>query len=112
MSEAESRARLQSLRAEIERISELGAEAAGVVKLDQSKVGRLSRMDALQAQAVAQASAGRRAEMLRNIDAALKRLDAGDYGYCRRCEEPIAPRRLEVDPTALLCIRCATAAED
>ena len=108
MSEAESRARLQSLRAEIERISELGAEAAGVVKLDQSKVGRLSRMDALQAQAVA----GRRAEMLRNIDAALKRLDAGDYGYCRRCEEPIAPRRLEVDPTALLCIRCATAAED
>lgn len=81
------------------------------MKLDQSKVGRLSRMDALQSQAVAQASAARRAEMMRNVDAALARMDSGDYGDCARCDEPIDPRRLAADPTARHCIRCASELE-
>jgi len=49
--------------------------------------------------------------MLRNIEAALKRLDAGDYGFCRDCEEPINPKRLEFDPTALRCIDCESKRE-
>lgn len=88
------------------------AEAsAGVVELDQAKVGRLSRMDAMQAQAMAQASAGRREQMLRRIDAALIRIDNDDYGNCQECDEPINPKRLEFDPTVTLCITCASKAE-
>jgi DnaK suppressor protein len=78
------------------------------VELDQSKVGRLSRMDAMQAQAMAQASGQRREAMLRNIEAALKRIDDESYGLCLDCGEPINPKRLEFDPTALRCIDCAS----
>jgi DnaK suppressor protein len=44
---------------------------------------------------------------LAEVDAALARLDAGRYGICERCGQPIAPGRLEVRPTARLCIDCA-----
>lgn len=100
------RKRLLDLRQEIEALAASGEESAAVVELDQSKVGRLSRMDAMQAQAMAKASGQRREVMLRNIDAALERVDNGDYGICRDCEETINPKRLEFDPTALRCIEC------
>lgn len=41
------------------------------------------------------------------VDAALARLSAGTYGCCERCEQPIAPARLAVRPTATTCVRCA-----
>ena len=100
------RDRLLKLREDIEALQETGEESAAVVELDQSKVGRLSRMDAMQAQAMATASGQRREAMLRNIEAALMRIDNGDYGFCRDCEEPINPKRLEFDPTVLRCIDC------
>ena len=87
-------------------IRETGESAADVVELDQSKVGRLSRMDALQAQAMAAETNRRReVEMLR-IESALQRIDDESYGYCLKCEEEINPKRLEVDPTSPLCIDC------
>ncbi|RIL05334.1 MAG: conjugal transfer protein TraR [Proteobacteria bacterium] len=49
--------------------------------------------------------AGRRE--LAAIRAALSRIDAGSYGTCRRCGEPIATERLRVLPTALDCVGCA-----
>ena len=101
-----ARERLLKLREELKSAAEAGDESAAIVELDQSKVGRLSRMDAMQAQAMAQASVQRRELMLRNIEAALKRLDNGGYGICRDCEEPINPKRLEFDPTALRCMDC------
>jgi len=100
------RERLLELREELKAVAGTSEESAAVVELDQSKVGRLSRMDALQSQAMAKASGQRRELMLRNIEAALKRIDDGDYGLCRDCEEPINPKRLEFDPTALRCIDC------
>jgi len=106
------RERLLKLREELESLVATGGESTAVVELDQSKVGRLSRMDAMQAQAMAQASAQRREAMLRNIEAALTRIDDGDYGLCRDCDEPIHPKRLEFDPTALRCIECASKRED
>ncbi len=106
--EAEIRARLLALREGLEEVAGAGAAAAAVVELDQSKVGRLSRMDALQAQAMSQESGRRREEQLRAIAAALLRLDTGEYGDCRECEMPIAPKRLEFDPTTVLCIECAS----
>ena len=45
------------------------------------------------------------------VRAALKRLEADDYGWCLECGEPIDPRRLEHDPSVLLCIGCAERAE-
>ena len=49
--------------------------------------------------------AGRRE--LDAIRAALARIEAGSYGTCRRCGEPIAPARLLAVPTALDCVGCA-----
>lgn len=103
--------KLLELKAELESVAETGDESAAIVELDQTKVGRLSRMDAMQAQAMARASSQRRNVLLKEIDAALNRIDDGEYGLCQMCEEPINPKRLEIDPTARLCIECASASE-
>lgn len=105
------RQRLLQLQAELQSQREDGEAATRVVELDQTSVGRLSRMDALQGQAMSQEQARRRQQELQRIVAALRRLEQGEYGDCRDCGEPIAVRRLEMDPAAILCIRCATARE-
>ncbi len=105
------RERLLQLRAELQAEAAAAEGSADIVELDQSTVGRLSRMDAMQAQAMAQASGLRREATLRRIAAALKRVDEGEYGVCLECGEPINQKRLEFDPTALLCIDCASRAE-
>ena len=99
--------KLLRLREEIEAEMAGGSESAAVVELDQSKVGRLSRMDAMQAQAMAQASVQRRETNLRKIAAALQRIDNDQYGICQQCDEIINPKRLDFDPAALYCIDCA-----
>lgn len=86
-------------------------ESSKTVELDQSKVGRLSRMDALQGQAMTQETKHRHEEGLRHIITALSRIESGDYGYCLECDELISNARLEVDPAASLCIKCASLAE-
>ncbi|MDP6377491.1 MAG: TraR/DksA C4-type zinc finger protein [Pseudomonadales bacterium] len=96
------------MKAELEQMAAVGETAAEVVKLDQTRVGRLSRMDAIQAQAMAQATTARRLSQLRNIAQALQRIDKGQYGYCETCGEEIDPRRLEIDPTTQCCITCAS----
>ena len=81
------------------------------VELDQARMGRLSRMDAMQQQAMAQAS-GRLAEQERQrIVSALNRIQSGDYGYCMKCKDEIAEGRLRFDPSVLVCISCARRAE-
>ena len=90
---------------------ETGEEAEKVVELDQTRVGRLSRMDAMQAQAMSRETGRRRRLDLVKTDAALKRLEEGEYGECLGCAETINPNRLEADPTATLCINCAEACE-
>ena len=106
------RKRLLQLKAELESTANDNKQSSEVVELDQAKVGRLSRMDAMQAQAMSQASGRRIETMLKNIELALKRIVNDEYGHCRSCEEPIAEKRLEVDPTAVLCIDCAEKAEN
>ena len=87
-------------------LRDTGEEAANIVELDQAKVGRLSRMDALQAQAMAAEANRRRDVELLRIESALKRIDEGIYGYCLKCDEEINPQRLKVDPGSPLCIDC------
>ena len=102
---------LIDLQNTLHEADETGGEAEQVVELDQTRVGRLSRMDALQAQAMSLETGRRRRLRLLNIDAALKRIEEGDFGECLECGEPVNPKRLEADPTASLCISCAEALE-
>ena len=108
----------EALRAHLEPLlwAELKAlaEASGAttddrkpVELDQQSVGRLSRMDALQGQAMAAAIDARRAGRSKAIAAALARMDEGEFGWCEDCGEPIALKRLELDPTVMRCVSCA-----
>lgn len=106
------RQRLHQLQQELRDVKESSAAAAGVVELDQTRVGRLSRMDALQGQAMSQEQDRRRELELRRIAAALRRLDAGEFGDCLTCGQPIAVKRLELDPAVSLCIDCASKAEN
>jgi DnaK suppressor protein len=76
------------------------------VALDQQAFGRVSRIDAIQQQQMAQAA--RRAQTLRlsQVRAALEALQNDEYGICRLCEEPIAPARLRARPETPLCLDC------
>ncbi len=103
------RARLIEKRVELRHLAEGAADAREPVELDQTRVGRLSRMDALQNQAMSLETDRRRQVELRRIDGALARIDEGEFGYCVQCGEPIAAKRLEFDPTAPNCITCARA---
>ncbi|MES9936009.1 MAG: TraR/DksA family transcriptional regulator [Sedimenticola sp.] len=98
-------------RDELQGVADEAEEAAGTVELDQARVGRLSRMDALQAQAMSQENQRRREGELRRIAAALRRINEGEYGYCVDCGEQIALKRLEFDPAVPLCITCASRSE-
>lgn len=86
-------------------------EQANTVTLDQQKVGRLSRMDALQMQSMAQANKAAAELGLQRISLALNRIQSGDYGYCLECDELISIKRLEVQPEAALCIQCQQKSE-
>lgn len=107
----EFKARLRAHREELLRESADTAGAREVVEVDQARLGRLSRMDALQARAMSEELERRRELELKRIEAALKRIEDGEYGYCLSCGEPIAPGRLKVEPTTTQCIRCASRSE-
>lgn len=98
------------LHQEARELIDMGERSAGErapVQLDQQSVGRLSRMDAIQVQAMAKAEQARREKRLLGVRAALKRIDNGSFGDCLRCEEPIEDKRLAADPATTLCIACA-----
>ena len=82
------------------------ASAAKPVKLDQTAVGRLSRMDSMQSQAMATAARQAMAIRLNQCKAALQAVERGEYGFCRRCEEPVGPKRLSAKPEAPFCLNC------
>lgn len=99
--------RLQSLLTSLEQ----NRPGTNSVELDQTRVGRLSRMDAMQIQQMDLALSRRQQGELAGLKKALKRLDDGVFGECLECGEEIDPRRLEIDPVATLCISCATKRE-
>ena len=77
------------------------------VELDQTSVGRLSRMDAIQGQAMAEEIKRRRDVELKRIEAALTRIIEDEFGYCLTCGEDIDVKRLDLDPSISLCNKCA-----
>ena len=105
------KARLEQRREELAHLTEAASGARRPVELDQTRVGRLSRMDALQNQAMSIETERRRQVELKRIEAALERIAEGEFGYCLSCGEEIGAKRLELDPTTPVCIDCAEIAE-
>ncbi len=93
--------------ADLQNQDKLGEEGQRTVTLDQQSVGRLSRMDAMQQQAMAKATQTRRNQMKIRIKNTLARMDEGEFGYCAECGEDIPIKRLELDPTVPTCVSCA-----
>jgi len=81
-------------------------KSARPVDLDQP-IGRLSRMDAIQQQQLAQAALRNQEQRLKLVGGALKAIEEGVYGECRRCDVPIEVGRLKARPETTLCIECA-----
>ena len=97
---------LVDLEQELLHDLDASAGSAETVELDQSKVGRLSRMDAMQQQAMAQATRRNLMLRLRLCRAALITFNEGEYGTCNMCDEDIGFKRLSVRPESPLCIAC------
>ena len=105
-------AALRELARELPRALELTEQGTATVELDQQSVGRLSRMDEMQRQAMAKS--GRRSLELRlqQVRAALEAIERGTYGECRECEEPIGYARLRARPESGFCLECQGAREE
>lgn len=108
-----SAAQLEELKSELER--QLGRlqksmkitdEALRTVELDQTAVGRLSRMDTLQNQALSAGLREREVARLSQIVEALARIEKGSYGVCGSCSSEIPFERLFVFPEASECAAC------
>ena len=108
---AELRQELESELARLERTLPTSRDAARPVELDQTSVGRLSRIDAMQNQQMSadlhSRNEARHAQMLD----ALARIEAGTYGTCDRCAQPIPYGRLIVFPEARHCAACGARGE-
>ena len=93
--------------AELNRLRGQARDSRAPVELDQQSVGRLSRIDAMQQQAMNIANDTRRQHRHQTLMAALKRIEASDYGYCLNCNDAIGAGRLAIDPAVTFCVDCA-----
>lgn len=103
----EFRALLLARQAELRELSDMSEQSRSAVELDQAAVGRLSRMDAMQQQAMALASERSRGHEIERIKSALVRIDDEEYGDCLVCGEEIPDKRLRFDPSIATCVGCA-----
>ncbi|MFN3727854.1 MAG: TraR/DksA family transcriptional regulator [Allosphingosinicella sp.] len=101
------RAKLKGMKAELEHQEAISEADRDPVELDQTSVGRLSRIDAMQVQAMALANQQRRRSELERIRHALRRIDSEEFGYCIKCGEEIAEGRISHNPAVTTCIECA-----
>lgn len=99
----------EELERQLERLKrsmKITDEALRPVELDQTAVGRLSRMDSLQNQALSAGLREREAARLGQIAEALHRVETGRYGSCTSCGANIPFERLYVFPEAPECASC------
>lgn len=69
-------------------------------------IGRVSRIDAIQQQKMAQAEQGRARLRLQAVQAALERVEDEEYGFCCQCGEPVGYKRLWARPESPFCVPC------
>jgi len=91
----------------LERSMRATGEALEPVKLDQTAVGRLSRIDALRSQGLTRNLQERERVRLAQIQGAFRRMDSGKYGVCVDCGEAVPFGRLYVMPETPSCASCA-----
>jgi len=96
---------LLALKGELETLLNSTADEVKPVQLDQP-IGRLSRIDAIQMQKMAQAHRRRNETRLAQVRAALMAMERDEYGLCKRCEEPVSRTRLDARPETPLCLAC------
>lgn len=97
---------LRTLRTELRASLASDADNSKPVSPDRA-IGRLTRQDAMLSQQMALELRRRDKGRLSQIEAALRRIEEGVYGYCVRCEEEIGEARLKVRPETPACIECA-----
>ena len=93
--------------AELRLVVDSDAKAQEQIELDQTRVGRLARMDAVQHHAIAQAQGERALKQLRLLELLLGKVDDEDFGECHYCGEVIPLGRLLIRPESLRCVACA-----
>lgn len=101
------KSKLLEMQSELENLDRASKASTATVVLDQTSVGRLSRMDALQGQQMALETERRRKQQLLQIKSALLRMENDDFGFCIACGEEIAIERLAINPVALRCVNCS-----
>lgn len=99
------RERLSAAKAAIQALLTQTEADSRPVDLD-LPTGRLTRIDAIQMQGMAQMNRHQLDIRRQQVDVALAALDAGDYGLCRSCKNPIGLERLEVLPESPFCLAC------
>jgi DnaK suppressor protein len=112
---------LTALREELLVLLEMSAESGDTVELDQTKVGRLSRMDAMQQQEMSNACRAGYQKRLKDVQLALSNIEQSgsglcdpgscEYGWCEHCGDAIDIRRLDAKPESRFCVGCQETAE-
>jgi len=105
---AELRTELERRLAKLEKSMKVTDEALKTVELDQTAVGRLSRIDSLQNQSMSKGLREREVVQLSQIREALGRMDRGTFGECEECGGGIPFERLFIFPEAPVCAACVT----
>ncbi|WP_300672039.1 TraR/DksA family transcriptional regulator [Desulfoluna sp.] len=104
----------QHIHTELRHLSEelhATEETSSPTVTPDNAIGRISRVEAMQARHIGDASARARKERIVRLEQALKDVDDEDYGLCVACEEPIPLARLRLIPEATLCVACAASLE-
>lgn len=100
------RDRLLAIRADL-RASLAQADSTKESITPDNAIGRLTRMEAIQAQSMTAEGRRRQEARLRQVELALERIERGQYGTCVRCGAEIPAGRLEIMPESRLCMTCA-----
>lgn len=108
---AELKEALQNLVGELDDQLRASSEAAKPVALDQTAVGRVSRIDAIQQQKMVEANRQALRLRLQQVHSALQRFEGDVYGECAECGEEVGYARLKARPESLFCIACQQARE-
>lgn len=104
------RARLEARARELRTTIERSSDQTAAVKPDPA-IGRLTRVDAVQAGYVSEALRRQMRTELARVERALRSIDEGTFGICRGCGEVLSDARLEAKPDATLCVDCASKRE-
>lgn len=102
---------LRALEVELNEALARGEEASKTPELDQQSVGRISRMDSIQQQAMAAGARRSTEARLGMVHSAIEMHKKGGFGFCRSCEEPIGYARLKARPETPLCLACKSSRE-